>query len=484
MKKLVSATFLILLVYSCKKETGPKPETDIYLHSVLSHLRDSLSIETFSLLDTNKAYLTDPGKAKYYTLRLPFMGKPIAEDFMLLRSDGNGNILQGQIVHLETGGVSEASFSGKIQLNSLSGQVLLMSTVSNGFIDALHPASRTGRQVKDIDSKTVTLLPAPDADWLPEVVVVGYGSSSPPTSYISLDGLLGTSSAGILAGGGGDGSGGGGAPSGGGGSGNANNSAENTPPIYSPVDPGTSPVIFSHGAGLGVTSGLELEKEYVNSIPTVDIRKFFNCFDLVPSAGASYTIQLCADVPSNNNPDVSMNFSGTVNAGHSFLVITKSGNGVTVTQSFGYYPQTAPSAWNPFSPIPSAIKDNKGQEINASITMSIGPDQFNAIRSTAINQSAQPYILDKSNCTDFALSVFNAGRSTPLTMDPYILRQAGIAVSNGITSPPITVTINNSPQKLYAKLATMKTNGNAEAGNIQLDLSHNLKAPISHGECN
>jgi|GEM_PF-767196 len=483
MKQLASATFFILLFYSCKKDAGKNLATSIYLSSVLSHLRDSLSRDEFNRLDTNKALLTEPGKAKYYTLRLPFTGKPIAEDFMLLRTDGSGNILQGQIVHLESVIVSQGSFSGKIQLSALSGRVLLRSTISNGYIDAFHPSSHSGNQIKEIDSKTVTVLPAPDADWLPEVVVIGYGSGSAPSSYISLDGLLGPSGAGILAGGGGD-AGSGGEASGGGGGNSGGATGNSTPPPYSPVDPSADLVRFSQEAGLGVAPALGLEQEYVYSIPTIDIRKFFNCFDLVPSEGATYSIQLCVDLPINSTPNASMNFSGGVNAGHTFLIVTKSGGGINVTQCFGFYPQTAPSIWNPFLAIPSVMKDNGDKEINASLMMSIDSKQFDAIKTSAINLSTTPYTLDKSNCTDYALGVFNSVRSTPLTMQPYVLRQSGIAMANGMSSSPITVTINNSPQNLYATLSVMKANGNTEESNIQLDLSHNLRSPISHGSCN
>ncbi|WP_431209454.1 hypothetical protein ACQ86N_25185 [Puia sp. P3] len=227
-----------------------------------------------------------------------------------------------------------------------------------------------------------------------------------------------------------------------------------------------------------------MEGEYIYNKPVVDVQKYFNCFDQIPSEGASYTIELCVDIPVNSSPDMSMNFSGGISSGHTFLVVTKSGNGMNVSQSFGYYPQTAPSAWDPFSPIPSAIRDNGNDEINASLIMTINNDQFNAVRSAAVNFSAKPYLLDKSNCTDYALSVFNVARTTPLTMDPYVLRQAGIVLTNGLSSEPITVTIANSPQKLYDKLANLKMSGGTEASNIQLDLSHNLNSPFSHGECN
>src|SRR5262249_6427464 len=144
--------------------------------------------------------------------------------------------------------------------------------------------------------------------------------------------------------------------------------------VYSPVDAEGE---LTHGRGLGgvqVNPGIEIEEEYIYNIPIVDVRKYFNCFDLVPNEGAIYTIQLCVDVPVNSDPDMSMNFSGGVSAGHTFLVVTKTGGGVSVSQSFGFYPQTAPSMWNPFSSIPSTIKDNGNKEINASITMNINAD--------------------------------------------------------------------------------------------------------------
>jgi hypothetical protein len=488
MKKLIGAAFLILLAFSCKKDAGKNPVTDIYLHSVLLHLRDSISAEDFSRLDTTRAYLTNSEKSRFRTLRLAFAGKPLSGDFMLLRTDETGNILRGQVIHLESDGPSGGQFSGNIRLSAFSGHVNLQSTITNGSIDALHAENGRGNQLKAVDGKTVTLEPAPPADLLPEVIVIGYSSGASPTPYINLDGIIGSASAGISGSGGGGAGGGsgsaGGSPSSGGGGNGGTGSGRGSGPVYSPLDPNEVSGGFSRGAGLIPSPSLEVEPDYVNAIPVVDIRKMFNCFDLVPNDGATFSIQLCADVPANSNPDVSMNFSGTVNAGHVFLVVTKFGSGVAVTQSFGYYPQSAPSAWNPFSPLPAAIKDNKGQEINASISMSMNSTQFDAVKAAAITLSTQAYQLDKSNCTDYALNVFNAARAVPLTMDPYLLRQAGIVMANGLSSPSITVSITNSPQKLYAKLSSMKSNGGDEAGNIQLDLSHNLKAPISHGECN
>jgi hypothetical protein len=479
MKKLIGAACLILLIYSCKKDAGNAPETNSYLHSLLSHLRDSLSIDDFSRLDTTKAWLTDPGKGKSKTLRLAFYRKPVTGDFVLLRTDDEGDILQGQVVHLETDG----QLSGNLRLYSLSGRPLLESKISNGYIEVLRSSNGFGKQLKMPDSRTVTLEPAPPADLLPEVVVIGYTSDSSPSSYISLDGLLDASGALIQNSGGDAGGSGGSTPvGGGGGAGSGAGQGAHTEPIYSPIDPAEASGTFSRGAGLVVVPGLELEHEYVNSIPIVDIRKMFNCFDLISNDGASYSVQLCVDVPVNGNPAASSNTSG-INAGHSFLVITKSGTGISITQSFGFYPKSL-SILDPFSTVSSAIKNNGGQEINGSLAMSISPEQFNNLKATAIELSTKQYSLDSWNCTDYALSVFNSVRNTPIALDPYVIRQPGINISGAPASPGFNVTIANSPQRLYEKLNTMKKSGAGEASNILLDLSHDLSAPDSHGECN
>ena len=161
--------------------------------------------------------------------------------------------------------------------------------------------------------------------------------------------------------------------------------------------------------------------------------------------GASFTVQLCVDVPINGNPAASSNVVG-VSAGHSFLIVTKSGGGVSITQAFGYYPAKKLSVWDPFSALPSVIKNNGGQEINGMLTMSLSVEQFNNLRSAAINLSTKPYILDVSNCTDYALGVFNSVRTLPIELPPYIVQQPGVIVSGGQVSPGFTVTIQNSPQ--------------------------------------
>jgi hypothetical protein len=224
MKKLIGAAFLIFFAYSCRKDAVIQADSDVYLHSVLTHLRDSLSVEDFNRLDTGGAILTDPGTGTLYTLRLPFTGKSMAGDFMLLQTDASGTILKGQVVHLENTSQNSPQFSGNIRLTSLSGRLILNSGINNGFINALHGAGRQPIQVDGANPKATDLVPAPDVQWLPEVVIVAYDGMAQPMSYINLDGLFGVSAADIAvntggappAAGIGGGNGGGGGSAGGG----------------------------------------------------------------------------------------------------------------------------------------------------------------------------------------------------------------------------------------------------------------------------
>lgn len=490
MKKLVCICLISFIFFSCRKDAATGPGTDNpYLHAVLAQLRDSLSPTDYQSLDTNATYLTDPKKANNYVLRIGFSGKSIAEDFLLLHTDPGGWIQTGGNVHLEnTTPANSYQFSGSIRLRSLSGKDVIQSDIISGHILSLH----TGRQlsVTPAGTKVVTVLPATDPNLLPEVVVVGYSGHSDLSTYISLDGLLdglNTGSSGINSGsssGNSDSGGGGGAS---GGSTGTTNPTETTPePVphspYSALNPTRNPSRTTYG--ISVVDPIDIETEYIDELPVINIQKYFNCFDLVPSVGATYSVKLCVDLPMNSSPDASVTFSGGVSSGHTFLSITKSGSGVSITQCFGYYPQTHISLLNPISPIAAVIKDNGDKEINAAVTISISSDEFNTMRTYAVNRAHIPYTLDKSNCTDYALSVFNSVRVNPLRIDPYVNHQPGIVLANGMTSPGVNISINSSPQELYNKLATMKKSSDPEASKIQLDLSHHTKSPASHGECN
>jgi len=76
--------------------------------------------------------------------------------------------------------------------------------------------------------------------------------------------------------------------------------------------------------------------DFSNSEPSIDLQKYFNCFDHISDNGATYSIKLCTDLPVNSNPNALVTTSLT--PGHAFLTLTKSNGGQSITQSFGFYP--------------------------------------------------------------------------------------------------------------------------------------------------
>ena len=199
--------------------------------------------------------------------------------------------------------------------------------------------------------------------------------------------------------------------------------------------------------------------------PSIDLQKFFNCFNNVPDNGATYTIKLCADLPVDGNPWPVVN---VLTPGHAFLTVTKTNGSQSVTQSFGFYPISGiRSIFN--SSCPSKFIDDGDHEFEASISMALSQSQFNTFKSVALNYTNNTdYDIDDFNCADFALNCFNSNRSG----------------SDFLEIPDTYRTIVNygtTPNGIYEKLKDMKDNNHPEAANIFVGKTN---APTSHGECN
>jgi hypothetical protein len=215
----------------------------------------------------------------------------------------------------------------------------------------------------------------------------------------------------------------------------------------------------------------------------LDLRKAFNCFNQIPSAGARYSIKLCVDVPDNKNPMYMPPQTGS-ETGHSFLIVTKSNRGASIIQVFGLYAQFHPGYFNPWRPIPSTIKNNQLREINASIEMSITSEQFQLLREKAFEYAKAKYSAANYNCTSFGINVFNSLRTAPITTESYSVYIPHNNHNIYGTSNPERIAIVNTPQKLFKKLKEMKFGKGKDSDNIVIDTTGNTKAPISHGECN
>ena len=461
MKRLFYLTLILSVIISCKKEIGNEKNRFAYINKIQNDLKDSLSDNDFASLNFKKAVLSKIDTVELYLLRVPFKEKDLKNDFVLLKTTADGRIEKGKIIHLE-GGIHDRKWGGDVTISSLDRKNSLHSSIENGYIAALHQRSnlRTSMEAPIYEDPYVEL---------PEVIVVATYQSSGGSSYsdwVYLQSFLYDSG-------------------GGGGSSGYYGSADGTGGGYYYGGGGYD---YSGSGGSYTYDGvsqdplIEIEAEYIYSIPTVDISKMFKCFDNVPSSGASYSIKLCSDLPSNSNPNASANFSAA-SGGHSFLTVTKSGGGYSVTQSFGFYPASSPSWYDPFSPVASSIKDNGAQEINASIAMGINESQFNTVRQNAIAWSQKNYQLGDYNCSDYAIDIFNSVRTTPLTIPSFRIILPG-NTNPWVPTDPNYVTINKSPQMLFLTLQEMKENNSAEAPNIVIDQTHNSHAPISKGECN
>lgn len=167
--------------------------------------------------------------------------------------------------------------------------------------------------------------------------------------------------------------------------------------------------------------------------------------------GAIYSILLCADVPNNKKPYQVARHQQT---GHVFLVMLMIDtlNSDTASQSFGFYPKRGlPTLF--FKTIRSVIKDNSLREHDVYISRKLERLDFEKALSLSINEAKRIYHINKYNCYDYALRIFNAvaGPDTlPVThvRFPFIFGRGG------------------SPVGLYKDLERLKNNGSALAGSI------------------
>jgi hypothetical protein len=233
-----------------------------------------------------------------------------------------------------------------------------------------------------------------------------------------------------------------------------------------------------------VEEPVSVESDYAYTIPIINLNNYVNSLNSVNSNGATYSISLCVDVPVNSAPDAMVIYSGGMGIGHCFLIATKTNGANSVTEVFGFYPNQVPSLTDPAAPVPSAVKDNGGEEINASITISPTAAQFTNFLNTALTLSKSQYSLVNFNCSNFAVQAFNAATGTSLPVVPFVFVMPGITVGSGYITPATELRVPDTPQGVFAGLQSLKLQGGAQAAGINFDLSGNTKAPKSYGPDN
>lgn len=209
-----------------------------------------------------------------------------------------------------------------------------------------------------------------------------------------------------------------------------------------------------------------IEYQMTTNGDRIDIQKYFNCFDKLPSHNATYKVRLCADLVNNENPD---ELTKLLKPGHAFLTMTKTNDGTSVSQSFGFYPEIGKvSSFH--QPVASQIEDNGAtqHEYNAYIEFEVPNEaSFNVMKNMAksLGNSMQ-YDLNDFNCTDFALQVINAG----------ISESEQIRVPDWI-GPSTGINYGTTPNGLYKTIAGMKAQGKQNVG------VGNWHAPTGNGSC-
>lgn len=157
------------------------------------------------------------------------------------------------------------------------------------------------------------------------------------------------------------------------------------------------------------------------------VKNYFQCFDNVGGNDHSYTITVCVDQPDPGTREpwtfTDGGSSGTsangnpINAGHTFLILTESYPGTTITRNIGFYPSTSVSPVSPSSP--GVFNDDDNHQYNISGSFTVDNAQFFTVLNyiTAENTPGFLYNLNTNNCTTFAINaVAQAGINLPRTM--------------------------------------------------------------------
>ncbi|MCW3074586.1 MAG: hypothetical protein JWP69_1655 [Flaviaesturariibacter sp.] len=463
MKRVFTLSLLLTLVLIACRKDNTATLVDSYLQNVKVAIRDSLQHNDYAQLDFTKAVLTKVDSVNLYILRIPFRGKSLPTDFVLLQTLVSGRVLEGRIIHLEggqtevgEGRVKRRVWNGSITISTLDRKTVLASRVTGGYIEAFHPqaAART------------TNLPAPEYVELAEVVVVSQPSNSGSftfSNWILLQGLF-TGGSGY----GGYGYGGyyGSLEGGGYGGGGYGGSGSNTGDYSGGYGTGGS----GTGESIVLDPPILIDQETHDANDAVDIQKFMNCFDAIADAGATCTMEILTDIPVDGNPSSFFNWQ-TGSPGHTFIKLKKSNGSQSVQQVIGWYPQSGYKTMLTSAPITGKFVNNELHEYNASLAMNLTPAQLQtAITRVLYLSRFIKYDIDEYNCTDFVLDVFNetVAPAQRLELPKYDIP--------GGTAPTGT----NTPNGLYQKLQSMMAAG---SGGIDMP---GIKGWVGHsnGPCN
>ena len=425
MKHFLVATFVVLFLFSCKKENNAPVDTVAgksisFFQTLKSQLKDSLTAFDYASLDVNRLYRSTDVQSKGCFVRIALLTKNMATDFVLLKTDTLGNIRVGKMVHVEKNDVTKKSkFQGRFDITSLDRRSTVFKNVLNGKIKSVHNAMDLMEADSPVGEQTLPdcVITCYTSDGIGEGDWYWYGGF-----FDDYSGGDGGYTYGYSGGGTGD---------------NANNSDN--------------------------TIVVQVES---NDEPAIKVDDYLKCFSTVPDANATYKISIFSDIPVNGNP-YELFDPATGSAGHSFIQLVKSSGTTTVQQTIGFYPQTGLKSLTDMT-VTSKIVDNAGHEFNASLTRAVSSTQFQAEMNKIKAVESWGYNITTWNCTDFALAVFNAGNAVPLTIPLYQI--------------PGSNTYSDTPQALYVAIQGLQFTDDDPSETIEVPGVFGWVGE-SHGSC-
>lgn len=179
------------------------------------------------------------------------------------------------------------------------------------------------------------------------------------------------------------------------------------------------------------------------------------------SGNEIFSITIAADVPDNTRPH---KVYVKKEPGHVFVILEKKDTVNNITQSlvWGFYP-VRPINSVFMKNVRCKLNDNGGRTYDASITKALSAAEFDVIIRKANDLAQKRYNLNKYNCYDYAVELFNAVQADhrlPLThvKFPFIFGRGG------------------SPCGLYRDLVDLKKRDFPSSESIQIGL---YNAPLT-----
>ncbi len=184
------------------------------------------------------------------------------------------------------------------------------------------------------------------------------------------------------------------------------------------------------GGASGANGGSAITVLPGNSV-IKSIKTYFQCYTNVGGTDHTYTVTVCVDQPdpgtrtpwttSGNGSSGSSASGNPVYAGHTFLLLTETYGGTTITRNVGFYPA---GNVNPTSPSSQgSLNDDETHGYNISGSFTIDNAQFFNILNFVSqgNNTGYLYNLNTNNCTTFAINaVAQAGITLPQTIGTWL----------------------------------------------------------------